>query len=97
MSNGYIGKEHRIKQNISFYYFFKLLYRLIKEFKKDRNFLFCELKLWEKRIKEFKTLNIIKYLNKLISFFNEIKNDKNISKKFKKFILNLLKYLKYKY
>ena len=29
MSKGYIGKEHRIKQNISFYYFFKLLYRRI--------------------------------------------------------------------
>ena len=97
MSNGYIGKKHRIQQNISFYYFFKLLYRLIKEYKKDRNFLYYELKHWEKRVKEFKTLNIIKYLSKLKSFFIEIKNDKNISKNFKKFILNLLAYFKYKY
>lgn len=94
MSNGYIGKKHRIKQNISFYFYFQLLYRNIKEFKRDRNFLFYELKTWKKRIKEFKILNIIEYLEKLKKFLIEIKRDKRISKKFKNFIANLLFYFK---
>lgn len=94
MSNGYIGKKHRIKQNISFFFFFKLLYKNIKEYKRNRNFLFYELKAWKKRIKEFKTLNIIRYLDKLKDFLIEIKRDKNISNKFKKFISNLLFFLK---
>ena len=94
MSNGYIDKKHRIKQDISFFYFFQLLYRNIKDFKRDRNFLYYELKIWEERIKEFKILNIIEYLDKLKSFLIEIKNDKNVSKKFKEFISNLLDYLK---
>ena len=80
MSRGYIGEKHRIKQNISFLLFFNLIYKYIKDYNKDINFLYYEIKLFGERLIEFKKLKIYKYMNNLKKLFNNIMNDHNSSK-----------------
>ena len=89
MSFGYIRKQHRIRQNISFLLFFNFLYKFIKDFKKDTNFLYYEINPFRQRLLEFKTLKINNYMNILKDFFNNIKKDENSSKKLKLLIRNL--------
>lgn len=93
MSIGFINKNHRIKQDISYFLYFKFLYKYIKEFDKDRVFIFNEIKVNIKRIIEFKKLNISDYLDKVKFFLYEIKNDEKSSEFIKNFIGKLLLYL----
>ena len=89
MSNGFININHRIKQNISYFFYFKLLYKYIKDFDKDRNFLYNEINVDKIRIIEFKKLHINDYLEKVKLFLYEIKND-NKSSEFLKNLMNQL-------
>ena len=93
ISIGYIGKQHRIRQNISFLLFFNFLYRYIKDFKKDINFIYYEIKHFRKRLFEFKTLKINNYLNVLKDLLNNIKNDENSSQKLKLLIKSIYNYI----
>ena len=93
MSIGFINKNHRIKQDISYFLYFKFLYKYIKEFDKDRAFIFNEIKVNIKRTIEFKKLNISDYLDKVKFFLYEIKNDEKSSEFIKNFIGKLLLYL----
>ena len=93
MSRGKISKKHRIKQNISFFYFFYLLYRNIKDFDRDRHFLFYDLNLFKIRLYEFKTLNIWKYIKILKKFLNDIKNDTKSFNELKNLVNNILIFL----
>ena len=86
MSRGYFGKQHRIRQNISFLFYFNLLYKYIIDYNKDINMLYYEIKITEKRFLEFKSLNIENYLNNLKIFLNNIKNNKKSSKRLKDLI-----------
>jgi len=90
MSNGFISINHRIKQNISYFFYFKLLYKYIKDFEKDRNFLYNEININKKRIIEFKKLHINDYLEKVKLFLYEIKNDEKSSELLKNLMNNLL-------
>lgn len=90
MSNGYISINHRIKQNISFFFYFKLLYKYIKDFDKDRNYLYNEFKIFKIRIIEFKKLHINDYLEKVKLFLYEIKNDNKSSELLKNLVNKLL-------
>jgi hypothetical protein len=89
MSFRYTRKQLRIKENISFLLFFNFLYKFIKDFKKDTNFLYYEIKLFRQRLLEFKTLKINNYMTFLKDFFNNIKRYENSSKKLKLLIRNL--------
>jgi glycosyltransferase involved in cell wall biosynthesis len=86
ISHGYKGIQHRIRQNISFLLYFNLLYKYIKDFNKDLNFLFYEMSPFKQRLLEFKTLKIYNYMNNLETLLINIKNEKTISKQFKDLI-----------
>jgi len=90
MSNGFINIKHRIRQNISFFFYFKLLYKYIKDFDKDRNLLFNEINIFKNRIIEFKKLHINDYLEKVKLFLYEIKNDNKSSEILKNLMNKLL-------
>jgi len=90
MSKGFININHRIRQNISFFLYFKLLYKYIKDFDKDRNFLFNEINIFKNRIIEFKKLHINDYLEKVKLFLYEIKNDDKSSELLKNLMNKLL-------
>ena len=90
MSRGFMNKNHRIKQNISFYLYFKLLYKYIKDFDKDRNFMYNEINTNQMRIIEFKKLNISDYIEKVKLLLYEIKNDDKSSDLLKNLIHKLL-------
>ena len=90
MSRGFMSKNHRIKQDISFYLYFKLLYKYIKDFDKDRNFMYYEINTNQMRIIEFKNLNISDYIEKVKLLLYQIKNDDKSSELLKKLIHKLL-------
>ena len=90
MSRGFINKNHRIKQDISFYLYFKLLYKYIKDFGKDRNFMYNEINTNQMRIIEFKKLNISDYIEKVKLLLYQIKNDDKSSELLKNLIHKLL-------
>ena len=90
MSRGFINKNHRIKQDISFYLYFKLLYKYIKDFDKDRNFMYNEINTNQMRIIEFKKLNISDYIGKVKLLLYQIKNDDKSSELLKNLIHKLL-------
>ena len=82
------GKEHDLIVSYNFLLYIKLLYKYIKDFKKDLNFLFYDLKLTYFYILKLKELNNIKYISETIAFLNQI-IENNISISFKNFIKNL--------
>lgn len=90
MSNGFININHRIKQNKSYFFYCKLLYKYIKDFDKDRNFLYYEINIDKIRIIEFKKLHINNYLEKFKLLLYEIKNDYKSSKLLKDLMHKLL-------
>ena len=82
------GKAHDLIVSYNFLLYFKLFYKYIKDFKKDLNFLYYDLKLTYFYILKLKELNNIKYISETIDFLNQI-IDNNISISFKNFIKNL--------
>ena len=90
MSNGYINNLHRINQDISFFLYFKILYKYIKEFDKDRNYLFGELNVNKERINEFKKLNMTEHIEKVKKILYDIKNDLKSPDTLKDLVSNLL-------
>lgn len=81
-----INNDILIKKSISFFLFYLLFYRLIKDFDKDRNYLYFDLRLFGRYILNLKTFNNTFFLNKAKFMFNEILNDNKISKEFKNYI-----------
>ena len=79
-------KEYIIKKSISFFLYYQLLYRYIKEFNKDRNFFFYELKSFGYEIIKLKKYNIKNYLQNASIIFKEIINDNKSSIEFKNYI-----------
>ena len=86
------GKKKK-KKKILFYYnhflYLKQLYVYIKEFNKDRNFLYYEL---IEINKQFLRLNKYsnKYKSEILEFYYQILNDTFISEKFKEDLKNLI-------
>ena len=62
MSMGFSGINHRIKQNINVLFFLKILYKIIKQQNKNRDYFLLELERFKDRIVEFKIMNIRNYL-----------------------------------
>ena len=90
MSNGYISNLHRINQDISFFLYFKILYKYIKEFDKDRYYLLNELNFKKERLIEFKKLNITQHIEKVKKLLYDIKNDLKSPDKLKDLVTILL-------
>ena len=89
MSRIDIGSEHDLIVSDNYLLYFNLLYKYLKDFKKDYNFLYYDLKSNYFFIKKFKDLNASYSINKTVLFLNQITKD-NISLNFKNFIINVL-------
>ena len=89
------SKELLIKTSISFFLYYQLFYRLIKEYDKDRNFLFYDFNIYGNNLLNLKKYKIKYYLKKAKNLLNEIINDDKSSLEFKNYIklnyYNLLK------
>ena len=89
MSRIGIGYKHDIMVSYNYLLYYEFLYNYIKEFKKDLNFLFYDLKISYNFFLKFKELNSTKYKLKTIKFLNEVLKD-DISSEFKYFINDLI-------
>ena len=92
MSNGDGDFRLKMMRSINYYLYFQLFFRYIKDFKKDRNFLFFEIKDLNIFLLNIKSYNIKEYNSKVIDFITSILSDKYISNDFKKFLFDLLMY-----
>ena len=78
--------EFFIKKSVSFFLYYQLLYRNIKEYDKDRNYLYHDLILFGLYILNLKKYNVKFFLKKAQQMFMELVNDKKISNEFKEYI-----------
>lgn len=78
--------EVLIKKSVSFFLYYQLLYRYIKEYDKDRNYLYHDLILFGLYILNLKKYNVKFFLKKAQQMFMELVNDKKISNEFKEYI-----------
>ena len=92
MSNGDGGINLNKIRSINYLLYFQVFYKYIKEFNKDRNYLFYEMQNLNNFLINIKDYNIKKYKEITIHFLNEIIKDKCISYIFKKYLKNLLQY-----
>ena len=92
MSRGEGGIKLKRIRTINHFLYFKIFYKYLKEYKKDRNYLFYEMKNLKHYILNIKSLNITKYIPKEIKFLKEIVRDKYTSFGFKIFLKELLIY-----
>ena len=83
-----IGKSHDLIVSYNFLLYFKFLYKFIKDFKKDLNFLFHDLKLTYFYLLKLKELNNTQYLSETNDFLNQI-IENNITISIKNFIKNI--------
>ena len=85
--------EKDVNQKILFDYNYllynKILYNFIKDFNKDRNFFFYDLKRTNSLLLELRNLSKLK--SEVNDIYKEIRKDRKISKEFNDFLLNLLK------
>ena len=84
------GHKHDIIVTINYLLYFKFFNRYIKDFNKDINFLYYDLKLFIHILLNLKEYKLSLYNTILISFIKEIINNKNISNEFKKMLNKFL-------
>ncbi len=82
--------ELAISNNIILY--FKLFYKYINYFNKDRNYLYQDIKGLISYLTRLKNFNATYFIRKSKPFFNDIINDKNILNEFKIFAKNFSLY-----
>jgi glycosyltransferase involved in cell wall biosynthesis len=85
MSISHNDNKHDIIMSINYYLYYKLFYRYIKEFKKDINYLYYDMKEFAPYLLKFKEYKLSLYNSKLISLIKNIKNN-TISNEFKDFL-----------
>ena len=90
VTHGVKDVKQKILFNYNYLIFNKILYGVIKDFNKDRNFLFYDLKRTNFLLLKLRKLSS-KLKPKVNEFYEKIIKDRNISKEFKNYILNLLK------
>ena len=94
MSHGRTTLKIKIARAINFYLYFYYFYKYIKDFNKDRNYLFYEMQSLSDSMKSIKSKNATKFIPKVIEFLNELLNDKNINSDFKVFLYKQLNFFK---
>ena len=83
------GNKYDIIVSYNYLLYYKLFYNYIKDFKKDLNFFFYDLKVFYIFFLKFKKLNATVYINKTINFcFEIIKEDLPLN--FKNFIQKII-------
>ena len=88
MSRGGTDELREIR-SINFLFYFKIFYKLIKDFKKDINFLLYEMKSFRPTILRIKQNNLKQYIPIQLELIERILKENNISKDFETFLQNL--------
>jgi hypothetical protein len=83
-------KNIRVKNYI---FYLKIFYKYIKDFKKDRNILYYEMKDLEQFVKKIKDYNITKYMRIQKNFIKKILKENILSVEFKSYLQNFLNFL----
>jgi hypothetical protein len=79
--------DYLIKKSISYFLFYHLFYRYIKEFNKDRNYLYYDLQAYGYYLLNLGKYNHTEYyLNKTKSMLNDILDDNKATLEFKNYI-----------
>ena len=92
MSRGEGGIELKKIRTINHYQYFFILYKYIKDFNKDRNFLMYEMKDLNQYVRFIKDLDIKEYIPKEIEFLNNLLEDPKVKYNFRKYITETLAY-----
>lgn len=86
------GKEMDIKNSQNIVFFYELFYQYIKDFNKNMNYLFYDLKKFDYYFKYLKFSNSSgTSKTKIINIYNDILKEKNISKEFKDYVFEFLR------
>ena len=92
MSRGEGGIKLKKIRTINHYQYFFILYKYIKDFDKDRNFLMYEMKDLNHYVRFIKDLDIKEYIPKEIEFLNNLLEDPKVKYNFRKYITETLAY-----
>ena len=87
--------SHNIIVSINYLLYFMLFFKYLKDFNKNLNILYYDLKVGNQYILQFKELKAKNYITSSINFFYKIMKNK-ISNKFRKYLENLIFTLKNK-
>ena len=96
MSNGDAGINLKNIRSTNYLFYFKIFYKCIKKFNKDRNYLFYEMKNLNNFLLDIKDNNLTNYIKKTINFLNELIIDKYLSEDFKKYLINMIHFFSLK-
>lgn len=88
ITHGNMGKEHEITNCKSVFIYLKSLYKYIKYFNKNTNYLLYELKEMEYFFIKIKYYNLTYLLFDIKKYFNDILNDVNSSYNLKNLVIN---------
>jgi len=94
LSHGDMGNIFKFSLSYNILIYFQILYKYIKYFNKDRNYLFYDVKSFSNYLTFFLDLNESHYINETKIFFKNILNDIHISNDFKSFVFDFI--LKFK-
>ena len=83
-------KKLRVKNYI---FYFKLFYKYIKDYNKDRNILFYEMMDLEKMIIKIKDYNMTKYIRIHLNLIKKLLKENNLSIQFGNYLSNFSNYL----
>jgi hypothetical protein len=92
MSRGEGGIKLKKIRTINHYQYFFILYKHIKDFNKDRNFLMYEMKDLNHYVRFIKDLDIKEYIPKEIEFLNNLLEDPKVKYDFRNYITETLAY-----
>ena len=92
MSRGDGGAKLKEIRAMNHLFYFKIFYKYVLEYNKDRNFLFYEMKDLHRFFIDIKDLNMTKYIPATKKFINKISEDKRISDEFKDYLEKLILY-----
>ena len=92
MSRGGGRKLKNIRAK-NYIFYFKIFYKYIKDFGKDRNILYYEMKDLEQFITKIKVYNMTKYIRIQRNLLKKILKENTLSVEFKNYLQNFLKFL----
>ena len=92
MSHGKWDISIIITRSINYLLYFNVFYKYLKDFNKDRNYLFYEMNNLNKFLLNIKDYNVTKYIKRTKDFINQLIKDEHSTEIFKKYLNNLLQY-----
>ena len=95
MSRGNGGGKLKKTRAMNYLFYFKLFYKYIKDYNKDLNFLYYEMKNLNEFTLDLKVNNMTQYIKIQTNLIQRILCEKKISNDFKNYLEKLLLYFKY--